>query len=896
MKTDSSDPVPTDNEVRVTALLLGELSPDESAEVLAQLQAKPELALLYERLRQTLGLLVEATAMPEKADPVTQPAHRFSDRRRDVLLSLFKSVPSIELERMAGRGSVPWLRIAALLAFLGIVAALTLPNFVKARPTRYASLVLTNKLALESGNELPKVTAATKTPAPEAPWGASVAKLELHAERGAVAQVLPGATTLSMADASEQPPSPRLEPSTMRRYGLAEGVRPAESKTRYLRRDSDPAAPQGGPPPAPASPIPAQAFSFFKPLEQDASGLGGRGETRDPSEAQVQVRRELGEASRPLALKEKSQASAGSFGDVSTSAAPEFRKRPTLLPSLKADSPKLENLDTSLAGAATANENKPVGLSVNMASVLTSRARTPAVKEDVLSRSYGRISGTSTSTDDLALARESEREVDWKSATLSQAQLGKKVTQALAVPEAKDKEMVPIVDSASAPEPQPEQFTRENAFSTFSLNVTDVSFKLAAASLAAGALPSPGAVRSEEFINALDYRDPQPSAGSPIGFAWDRARYAFGHNQDLLRFSIKTAALGREPGRPYNLVILLDNSGSMERADRVGIIHEILSALASKLRAQDRVSVVSFARTARLWVDALPGSQAGELIKKTAELTREGGTNLEEALRLGYETALRHFMPHGVNRVILLTDGAANLGEVEPEGLERQVESHRKRGVALDCFGIGWEGYNDQLLEQLSRHGDGRYGFVNSAEEASTSFVNQLAGALHVAAADVKVQVEFNPLRVPAWRQIGYAKHQLKKEQFRDNTVDAAELAAAEAGNALYVVQINQEGEGGIGVVRARFREPSTGVYRELEWMVPYNGGASPMEQSSSAMRLAGTSALLGEWLAASPFAAEVTLDKLQVWLRGVPEVFSPDPRPRQLETMLRQARSISGK
>src|SRR5438067_2020453 len=112
-------------------------------------------------------------------------------------------------------------------------------------------------------------------------------------------------------------------------------------------------------------------------------------------------------------------------------------------------------------------------------------------------------------------------------------------------------------------------------------------------------------------------------------------------------------------------------------------------------------------------------------------------------------------------------------------------------GIALDCFGIGWEGYNDDLLENLSRNGDGRYGFVNTPEAAATEFAGQLAGALHVAASDVKVQVEFNPRRVTTYRQIGYAKHQLTKEQFRDNTVDAAEIGAAESGNALYVIESN---------------------------------------------------------------------------------------------------------
>src|SRR4029077_16449813 len=132
---------------------------------------------------------------------------------------------------------------------------------------------------------------------------------------------------------------------------------------------------------------------------------------------------------------------------------------------------------------------------------------------------------------------------------------------------------------------------------------------------------------------------PEPPVGVPVAFAWERAGYPFAQNRDLLRFSIKTAALGRQGGRPLNLVLLLDNSGSMERADRAQIIREALRVLAAQLQPQDKLSVVTFARTARLWVDGMPGSQAGDVVNGLSKLTPEGGTNLEEAMRLAYETA-----------------------------------------------------------------------------------------------------------------------------------------------------------------------------------------------------------------------------------------------------------------
>jgi Mg-chelatase subunit ChlD len=450
--------------------------------------------------------------------------------------------------------------------------------------------------------------------------------------------------------------------------------------------------------------------------------------------------------------------------------------------------------------------------------------------------------------------------------------------------------------AAPAPVPQPEVATSINAFSTFSLNVSDVAFKLAGANLEKGLMPEPATVRSEEFINAFDYRDPEPASGAPLAFASERARYPFAQNRDLLRLSVKTAAAGRQPGRALNLVLLLDNSGSMERADRVRILREALRVLATQLQPQDKLSVVTFARTPRLWADGVTGDKAGEAVARVGEITPQGGTNLSAALDLGYATALRHYQVGSINRVVLLTDGAANLGDVSPDALKQKVESHRRQGVALDCFGIGWEGYDDSLLEALSRNGDGRYGFINSPEEAATEFAGQLAGALRVAASDVKVQVEFNPRRVTAYRQVGYAKHQLTKEQFRDNTVDAAEIGAAESGNALYVVEVNPLGEGDLATVRVRFKVPGTSDYHEHAWAVPFAGAALPLEQATPALRLAGTAGAFAEWLVASPYAGEVTTDRLLGLLNGVPAVFGADPRPTKLEWMIRQAKSVSGR
>jgi Mg-chelatase subunit ChlD/tetratricopeptide (TPR) repeat protein len=470
-------------------------------------------------------------------------------------------------------------------------------------------------------------------------------------------------------------------------------------------------------------------------------------------------------------------------------------------------------------------------------------------------------------------------------------------TPAKAEPKTEPKPEAPAKPEAPSPLiPQPEVQTQDNAFSTFSLNVSDVAFKLAAASLEQGRMPDPSTVRSEEFINAFDYRDPEPAPGAPLAFIAERAHDPFAQNRDLLRFSVKTAAAGRQPGRPLNIVLLLDKSGSMERADRVNIVREALRVLTTQLQPTDTLSIVTFARTPHLWADGVAGNKVADLIAKVSDITPEGGTNLEAALDLAYDTAQRHFAVTSINRVVLFTDGAANLGDVNPEALTKKVEAKRKQGVALDCFGIGWEGYNDDLLEQLTRTGDGRYGFINTPDEAKENFAAQLAGALQVAASDVKVQVEFNPHRVTAYRQIGYAKHQLTKEQFRDNSVAAAQIGAAESGNALYVVAIDPQGEGDIATVRVRYRVPGTSDYREHEWVVSSMGITPSLLEASPALRLAGTAAAFSEMLAANPYAGDVSSDRLLALLDGVPAIYGADPRPQKLEWMIRQAKSLGGR
>jgi len=430
--------------------------------------------------------------------------------------------------------------------------------------------------------------------------------------------------------------------------------------------------------------------------------------------------------------------------------------------------------------------------------------------------------------------------------------------------------------------------TAKQPFSTFSLHVSDVSFQLAKDALAKGSMPDPERIRAEEFYNAFDYNDPSPAPGEEVACRIEQCANPFVQQRDLVRIALKVAAAGRAAGQPLRLTILLDTSGSMEREDRAASVGRALRTLASLLGPNDRISLIGFARTPRLLAEQVPGDQADKLVELAARTPSEGGTNLEQALALASELALKQFLPAAQNRIVLLTDGAANLGNADPARLARQIEKTRQQGVSFDACGVGANGLNDEMLEALTRKGDGRYYFLNRAEDADAGFARQLAGALRPAAENVKVQVVFNPARVSQYRLIGFEKHLLKKEDFRNDKVQAAELSAEEAGVAVYQVETLPEGEGELGEVFVRFRDPANGMMVERSWTMSYDAKAPAFDQASPSMQLAATAALLAERLRGD---ARVDLDAMAPVITNLRGQFSHQAKVNELIRMFEQMR-----
>ena len=441
-----------------------------------------------------------------------------------------------------------------------------------------------------------------------------------------------------------------------------------------------------------------------------------------------------------------------------------------------------------------------------------------------------------------------------------------------------------------------EKTAAEEAFSTFSLHVSDVSFKLALAALERGEWPEAAKIRIEEFVNAFDYGDPMPLKGEKVACRAEQSIHPFVQQRNLLRISMRTSAAGRSSNTPLRLTFLLDNSGSMERTDRQQTVRRAFDLLAQQLTPIDQVTLISFARQPRLLAEKVSGAESGPLVKLIDELPSEGGTNIEAALQLAFEKAREQQSSEAQNRIILLTDGAVNLGDADPENLSRMVSTMREAGIAFDAAGISAEGLNDEVLEALTRKGDGRYYLLDSLEAADDGFARQIAGALRPSAKNVKVQIEFNPKRVGSYKLLGFEKHILKQEDFHNDNVDAAEMGAAEAGVALYQFEAKPDGEGDVGSVSVRFRDLSTGQMIENRWPIPYEADAPRPDQAAPSLRIAASAALLAAKLRGEPLGETVDLQTLSRLISGLPDQDRRNTRVQQLQLMIEQARQLSGK
>ena len=461
--------------------------------------------------------------------------------------------------------------------------------------------------------------------------------------------------------------------------------------------------------------------------------------------------------------------------------------------------------------------------------------------------------------------------------------------------EAPEEEVIAFTPYEVTSDFRAESQTAEEPVSTFSLHVSDVSFQLVQAAIENQNNDfEPSTIRQEEFYNAFDYGDPAPMPDEKVSARVEQVAHPLMQGRNLVRVAVQVPAAGRVAGQPLRLTVLLDTSGSMEREDRAASVERAIQALASLLGPNDSVNIVGFARQPRLIVEGLPGSQASRLGEIVANTPSEGGTNIEDALNLSINLANRHFDPAAQNRIVLITDGAANLGNANPEFLSNAIEAARQSGLSFDACGIAVEGQGDAVLEGLTRKGDGRYYVINSPDDADSGFARQLAGAFRPAAKNVKLQVRFNPARVASYRLIGFEEHRLNEEDFRNDAVDAAELAAEEAAVAVYQVQPLPEGDGELGEVYVRFLDTATNEMVERSWTMPYDPQVRPFDQATPAVQLAGTSAIFADNLKAGLMTDGDWLDELAPVVNSLRGHYRNEARVQEFVRMYEEVRRVA--
>lgn len=356
-------------------------------------------------------------------------------------------------------------------------------------------------------------------------------------------------------------------------------------------------------------------------------------------------------------------------------------------------------------------------------------------------------------------------------------------------------------------------------YSTFALDVDTGSYTLGRAAIEEGRLPHPDSVRIEEFVNFFAQDYPVPDEGFAIVTDGGATPY-LDDDSRMLRIGIRAEDVERLG--PANLVFVIDTSGSMAEGDKLEIVKDSLAVLVENLHEEDTITIVEFGDEASVALEPTWGDETDDILDALASLQANGSTNFEDGLRLGYRAAQDLFVDDdgAINRVVVASDGVANVGLSDPDSLVGVIREAADEGVRLVTVGVGLDNYNDELLEQLADDGDGFYAYVDTYDEALDLFHRDLMGTLVTVADDARVQVEFDADAVSDWRLVGYDNRGMADEDFRNDSVDAGEIGAGHTVTALYEVELTDLAlEGGterIGRVYLRWLDPETGEPEEI--------------------------------------------------------------------------------
>lgn len=328
----------------------------------------------------------------------------------------------------------------------------------------------------------------------------------------------------------------------------------------------------------------------------------------------------------------------------------------------------------------------------------------------------------------------------------------------------------------------------KNPLSTFSIDVDAASYSNIRRFITGGQRPPKDAVRIEEMINYFDYEYVQPKGEDPFSINTEISTAPWNPKHKLVHIGLQGKNIPKDNLPPSNLVFLIDVSGSMSDENKLPLLKTSFKMLVEQLREQDRIAIVVYAGAAGVVLPSTSGAEKNTIIDALDNLQAGGSTAGGAGIKLAYAIAKENFQKEGNNRVILATDGDFNVGESSNGGMERLIEAKREEGVFLTALGFGMGNYKDSKMETLADKGNGNYFYIDSILEAQKALVNEFGGTLFTIAKDVKLQIEFNPARVKAYRLIGYENRLLRDEDFNDDKKDAGELGSGHSVTALYEI------------------------------------------------------------------------------------------------------------
>jgi Ca-activated chloride channel family protein len=440
--------------------------------------------------------------------------------------------------------------------------------------------------------------------------------------------------------------------------------------------------------------------------------------------------------------------------------------------------------------------------------------------------------------------------------------------------------------------------TEDDPLLTFGLDVDTASYTVVRRVLDEGTMPPQAAVRVEEFLNFFDWDLAPPERGD-FAIHVDGAPSRFGgSSRHLLRIGIRGREVEAIDRPDANLTFVIDTSGSMGRENRLGLVKRSLHLLVDELRGSDEIAIVEYGSRGRVLLPPTAVFERELILDVIDRLHPNGSTNAEEGLVLGYRCASEAFEPGAINRVILCSDGVANVGATGAGGILARIRGEADRGITLTTVGFGMDNFNDVLMERLADEGEGQYAYVDTLREAQRIFVENAGGTLQIIAREARAQVEFDPRVVRSYRLLGYENRDIADERFRDDTVDAGEVGAGHRVTVLVELKLwDAEEFSRLGTVHLRHGLPGTERFEEIERVITTADLAPTFERAAPEFRLAACVAETAEVLRGSYWAKDSDLDDvLNTARHAVGDLRSSDTEMVEFLNLLALARDLQNR